>query len=140
MQTLPPQNVSNSAKPQHKGFRRPILDILTDLSKPVPARFISTRRQGGTEIKYISWVNICKLLEYFCPGYEWEIDIHYGGDRIYVVGKLTIWAEEGAFSRSATGNELSSLDKFGDPSSNAEAMAIRRAACKFGLGRQLWQK
>ncbi|WP_228016134.1 hypothetical protein [Synechocystis salina] len=28
----------------------------------------------------------------------------------------------------------------GDPSSNAEAMALRRCCAKFGLGRDLWRK
>lgn len=123
-----------------KEFRRPIVEILADFSQPVPSRFISTRRQGGSQISYISWVNITKLIEYYAPGYDWGISITYTGDRVYCIGKLTIRAAEGDFTREATGNEMSDLDKFGDPSSNAEAMALRRAAAKFGLGRHLWEK
>ena len=123
-----------------KEFRRPIAEILSDLSQSIPSRFISTRRQGGAQIQYISWVNITKLLEYYAPGYDWNISITYTGDRIYCIGKLTIKAAEGDFVREATGNEMADTDKFGDPSSNAEAMALRRAAAKFGLGRQLWEK
>lgn len=125
---------------QTKEFRRPITEILADFSQPVPSRFISTRRQGGSQIQYISWVNISKLIEYYAPGYDWRISITYTGDRIYCVGTLTIRAAEGDFTREATGNEMADLEKFGDPSSNAEAMALRRAAAKFGLGRQLWEK
>lgn len=123
-----------------KEFRRPINDILEDFSRPIPQRFISTRMQSGARIQYISWVNVTKLLEFFAPGFDWKIEIHYGGDRLYVVGTLVIRAAEGDFTRQATGNESSDLDKFGDPSSNAEAMALRRAAAKFGLGRHLWEK
>jgi hypothetical protein len=32
------------------------------------------------------------------------------------------------------------LRGYGDPSSNAEAMALKRAAAKFGLGLYLYQK
>ena len=34
------QTTTNGSKPQHKEFRRPILEILDDLKKPVDKRFI----------------------------------------------------------------------------------------------------
>jgi hypothetical protein len=37
---LPVSVSPNKQKPQHKGFRRPILEILEDLKKPVEKRFI----------------------------------------------------------------------------------------------------
>lgn len=47
---------------------------------------------------------------------------------------------DGSFSREATGCELLDCGSYGDPVSNAEAMAFRRAAAKFGLGRSLYDK
>ena len=37
-------------KPQHKGFRRPILEILEDLKKPVEKRFIKFKMIKGKRI------------------------------------------------------------------------------------------
>ncbi|WLT40311.1 hypothetical protein NON20_24525 (plasmid) [Synechocystis sp. B12] len=37
-------------------------------------------------------------------------------------------------TRQATGTEDIDCNSYGDPSSNAEAMALRRCCAKFGLG------
>ena len=132
-----------------KGFRRPILDIFKDFHKPIPPRFIKKKpvfaRKNGQlvktgEVDYVPWYTLCRLLEYFTPGYSWEVQTRYLGDRTVVEGKLTIRAAEGDFTREATGQEESDFDGFGDPTSNAEAMALRRCCAKFGLGLALWEK
>lgn len=81
-----------------------------------------------------------RLLEYYAPGYDWEVRVQYLGERTVVEGKLTIKAAEGEFIREATGQEDSEVDGYGDPVSNAEASALRRACAKFGLGLHLWDK
>ena len=98
--------------PLSKKFRRSISDILTDFSKPIPPRLISQKpvfsRQKGKLTKtggvdYVSWSNYIKLLDYFAPGFDWEIRTHYLHNQIVVVeGRLTIKAEEGDFIREAT--------------------------------------
>jgi hypothetical protein len=129
-------------------FRRPILEILSDFSKPIPSRFIKkkpvfSRRNGQLvktgEVDYVSWSTYIKLLEYYAPGYDWEIRVQYLGDRTVVEGRLTIRAIEGDFVREATGQEESDVDGYGDPCSNAEASALRRCCAKFGLGLHLWE-
>jgi hypothetical protein len=62
------------------------------------------------------------------------------GDRTVIEGSLTIHGSDGSLTREATGNEGSDVDGYGDPSSNAEAMALRRCCAKFGLGLSLWEK
>jgi hypothetical protein len=47
-------------------------------------------------------------------------------------------ASRGIISREATEDE--ELRGYGDPPSNAEAMALKRAAAKFGLGLYLYSK
>jgi hypothetical protein len=42
--------------------------------------------------------------------------------------------------REATGIEDEETSSFGDTSSNAESMVLRRAAAKFGLGLYLYDK
>lgn len=71
-------------------------------------------------------------------------------DRLFLTGRLTIPTAEGNIYREATGTEeLKRTDKetgdslelaYSDPSSNAESMALRRAAAKFGLGLYLYDK
>lgn len=121
-----------------KPFRRPLLEITEDLSKPIPSRFIKTRSIKGKSLKYVSWHQLNKLMDYFTPGWEWRITTSFDGTKVCVVGALTIKAEEGDFTRSATGNENSDVDAYGDPYSNAEAQAFRRACAKWGLGLHLW--
>ena len=62
----------------------------------------------------------------------------FDGTKVCVIGALTIKAKEGDFTRSATGNENSDLDSYGDPYSNAEAQAFRRSCARWGLGLHLW--
>jgi hypothetical protein len=71
-----------------------------------------------------------------------------------VVYELTIPTVDGPVTRSATGTELLKEEVFdketkekvirelayGDPSSNAESQAFRRAAARFGLGLYLYEK
>jgi hypothetical protein len=135
-----PTTQSNGTKPQHKAFRRPILEILEDLKKPVDKRFIKTKVLKGNQIHYISWYTLTRLLDYHAPGWDWKITTSFDGSRVCVMGELTVKAFEGDFTRSATGNEFSEVEHFGDTYSNAEAMAFRRACARFGLGLALWEK
>ena len=125
----------------YKGFRRPITDVLADLAKPIPPRYLATRKQGGTILTYLPWHTCCKLLDRCAPGWDYSIsNVHTTSDRIFITVRLTIRAEEGDISRDATGTELLNCGSYGDPSSNAEGMATRRAAAKFGLARYLYEK
>ena len=139
----------------YKEFRRPITEILADLSKPIPAKYLATRKQGGTQLTYLPWHTCCKLLDRCCPGWDYSItQIHTTSDRIFITARLTIRAAEGDISREATGTEVLKEEHFdkvsgttkirelayGDCSSNAESMAIRRCASKFGLARYFYEK
>ncbi|WP_088892004.1 hypothetical protein [Leptolyngbya ohadii] len=150
-QAITPSKVT-PIKPQteqslHKTYKRPILDILADLAKPIPRRFIGQlekkdRRTGKVAyLDYVPWYHVAKLLDFYAPGWEGEIThIQVMGDRIVLTYALTIHAQEGDFVRTATGQELLDCGSYGDPSSNAESMAFRRAAAKFGLGLDLYDK
>jgi hypothetical protein len=126
-------------------FRRPIAEILEDFSKPIPARLIKkkptyAKGQKTGDVGYVPWFTLIKLLEFYAPGFDWQVRSHFMGDRTVVEGKLTLKAAEGDFIREATGQEDSDCDGYGDPTSNAEAMALRRCCAKFGLGLHLWEK
>jgi hypothetical protein len=140
MEVTTQRPTTHTEESKNKGFRRPIQDILTDFKQPIPKRFIKSKPIKGEKIAFVPWYNYIKLLEYFTPGFHWEVRSHYHGDRTVVEGKLTILAHEGDFIREATGTEENDIDSWGDPSSNAEAMALRRCCAKFGLGLHLWEK
>lgn len=122
-------------------YERPIADIIADLSKPVKQRHISTRPQGGNQIEYISWHHAEQYLDYYASGWSKSIDqIQLIGDKVVMVIRLMIPAADGVVSREATGYEDLKAGGYGDPFSNAESMALRRAAANFGLGRYLYDK
>lgn len=126
-------------------FRRPIAEILEDFTKPIPDRLIKKKPtyikgREGKAVNYVPWFTLIKLLELYAPGFDWEIRAQHFGDRTIVEGRLTLKADEGDFIREATGQEDSDCNGYGDPTSNAEAMALRRCCAKFGLGLHLWEK
>jgi hypothetical protein len=140
--------------------------IQAALSRPLPRSMVSTRKQGGHTIAYIPWHTANKILDKYAPGWTWEIrSVHLSKERLFLVGRLSIPTQEGNVYREATGTELLKDTKvikdqdgnafrdeyyrpltsevelaYGDPSSNAESMAFRRAAAKFGLGLYLYSK
>lgn len=116
-------------------------EIITALSRPLPDSLIEKRKQGGATLSYITWHTAAKILDKYAPGYTWEVRTLYtDASRLYLVGRLTVHAADGLYFREATGTEEIKTASFGDPSSNAESMAFRRAAAKFGLGLYLYDK
>jgi hypothetical protein len=123
-------------------FRRPIEEILSELRKPIPPELLKTKptytkgRKAG-DVLYVPWYVLIQLLDDIAPGFDWEVRSKAVGQQVVIEGSLTIKAAEGDFIREATGQEESEVEGFGDPTSNAEAMALRRCCAKFGLGLHL---
>jgi hypothetical protein len=140
MQALKPIDQQPKVEPSPAPLRS-ITDIIADLSKPIPERHIKTRTQGGKQISYISWDTAVRYLDHFAPGWSFEVrNVIATPERCVVVARISIPCLEGIIHREATGTEDEELRGYGDPSSNAEAMALKRAAAKFGLGLYLYQK
>jgi hypothetical protein len=128
-------------------------DITQILSRPLPPKILETKKLGGAKITFISWKYLPIILDKYCRGWCWEIrNIVTTDDRLFLVGRLTIPTADGIIFREATGTEMLKEYKtdrvtgeviereiaYGDPSSNAESMAFRRACSKFGLGLYLY--
>jgi hypothetical protein len=119
---------------------RSITDIIADLSKPLPDRFLKHKKMGGSDITFITWYTAVRFLDLYAPGWSTTEPkvTEVGGTLIVAIG-ISIPCEEGLVTRYATGQEEADVKGYGDSSSNAEAMALKRAAAKFGLGLYLYE-
>ena len=125
----------------HEKGLRSIRDIIKDLSKPVAKRHLRTRKQGGKEIQYISWHDAIKYLDHYAPGWNYEVrNIQNIAGKLILTVRLSVPCIEGIVYREATGQEDEDLETYGNSSSNAESMALRRACAKFGLGLYLYDQ
>lgn len=134
--------MSDTAKPKiYTVGKRTIQEIIADLSKPLPARHLKTKTLKNTQITFIEWHTAVKLLDFYAPGWCYEVrNIYQVGTQLVCVARITINASDGFFHREATGIEEEDKGGYGDAASNAEAMALKRAAAKFGLGLYLYKK
>ena len=124
-----------------KQRERSLSEIEEILSRPLPPKLLKSKKIGGKEITYLSWYDAAKILSKYCPNWTWEITkFESSTDRVFLIGRLTIPTSEGNVYREASGTERLDCSNYGDPSSNAESMAFRRACAKFGLGLSLYQK
>jgi hypothetical protein len=125
-----------------------IAEIMERLSKPIPRELIQkkptfSKGKKSGEVDSISWIDTCQLLDQRSGkgSWSWQIDeVKEIGQRLVLTGTLTIYGDDRTISMSASGSESLNVTGYGDPSSNAEAMCFKRAACRFGLGRNdLWK-
>jgi hypothetical protein len=122
-------------------LQRSIEEIIKDLSKPIPARLLRIKTVGGQKIKFLPWHTAVKFLDLYAPGWSYEIRHLAGiGGKLVIVSRISIPCLEGVVYREATGQEDEDVDRYGDPSSNAESKSLRRAAAKFGLGLSLYDR
>jgi len=134
-----------------KAGKRALQAILADLSDPIQDRHLQDKRKGGQTLTFCPWYLTKKYLDHHTNGF-WSKSVEgmmTEGNRIFVRVCVTIHAAEGEFTRCATGTEqLMKYDEkkdewkevpYGDPSSNAESMAFRRACANFGLGAHLYE-
>lgn len=143
------QKTAVSLQPPSKIGEWSLSQIQAALSRPLPPKLLSRKTIKGKQITFIHWYIANNILDKYAPGWRWQIVSTYlSSDRLFLVGRLTIPTSEGRIYREATGTEeLKRLNgdgeavelAYGDPLSNAESMAFRRAAAKFGLGLYLYK-
>jgi hypothetical protein len=126
---------------ERPAYGRPIQEIVADLSKPLAERHVKQRKQGGANLSYIEWHTAVKYLDHQAPGWSYYVkSVAMAGNLVTVVVGISIPCAEGSVTREATGCEEVDAKGYGDAVSNSEAMALKRAASKFGLGLYLYQK
>lgn len=141
MDQQPQSGLTIVSEPALKPYGRPLAEILADLARPLPSRFLSQRRQGGNTIPYLSWYNANKLMDYFCGG-GWEgsvTSLSCTQTEVFVVYRVIIHSAEGAFGREATGSERLDNNSWGEAIAKAESQAFRRACARWGLALYLYE-
>jgi hypothetical protein len=119
---------------------RSFKDVLARLSEPLPESVIKQRvgwRDASGEehvVDYIEWYTAADILDRVCPEWSHEVrDIKVIGDLVAVTAAITIKG----VTRCGVGVG-SALDERGIK--RAEHDALKRAAVKFGLARELYRK
>ena len=121
---------------------RSIEEIIRDLSRPVHPQRLKQRTQGGRTLDYIPWYQAVRYLDRYAPGWRYEIrSINQVGDNLVMVTRIVIPCAEGEVWREASALErIEDPKRYGDAATNAESAALRRAAAKFGLCLNLYDK
>ncbi|MBI1760681.1 MAG: DUF1071 domain-containing protein [Acidobacteria bacterium] len=140
-----PKGKSKPGPPKGQRPLRSINDIISDLSKPIKARHLRQKVRAGQRLDFIPWYHAIKYLDLYAPGWSYEVRhaLWNNEGRLVLTVRLSFPCLEGVVYRDATGTEEEPEEgerMYGDPSSNAESMALRRAAAKFGLGLYLYNK
>src|SRR5262249_540349 len=132
--TEPTNEAKNADSSTHFPGPRSIRDIIADLGKPLAAKHLKTRKQRAAELPYLEWNPAVKYLDYYAPGWSYRVvSVSLVGNLVTVIASISIPCAEGAVTREASGCEEADAKGYGDSVSNAEAMALKRAASKFGL-------
>jgi len=113
-------------------------ELRDTLNQPTDPSLIRRRRQGMVDIDYLEWFTVNRILDTHCPGWSGEAVVTTVGDTVIVTYTIRIPTAEGVVSRSATGSEK--LGSGFDPVASAEQQAFKRAAARFGIGLDLYDK
>ena len=137
-----PENATRGDSAQINAPLRSIRDIIADLKKPVNPQRLKKRKASNKSdemLTYLPWHQCVKYLDHYANGWTYEVrSITTVGNAVALTVRLTIPCIEGLIYREATGYEPLDVKGYGDPTSNAESMALRRAAAKFGLALYLY--
>jgi Rad52/22 family double-strand break repair protein len=120
---------------------RSITQIIADLSKPVAARHLKQRQQGGSTLTYIPWFQAVRYLDLYAAGWSYSIvSTQQIGESLVMTVRISIPCVEGVVYREASALEPIKGTGYGDAATNCESAALRRAAAKFGLCLSLYDK
>ncbi len=117
------------------------LEIQKRLAEAIPFELVFEKERGGKSFPYMNITDCTDLLDERAG--VWECSVISEGERgneYMIVVEISILAAEGWIKRQDVGISTLNHSGYGDTSSNAYAMAFKRAASKHGLGRELWRK
>lgn len=107
----------------------------------IPSRFLKSKKQGGTNITFVPHYHATRIFDHITNGH-WSYEIvtvDIIGTLVRTQVRVTIHAREGEYSFDGQGIEEVDKRGYGDPASNSESMALRRALMRaIGLGYHLY--
>jgi|GEM_PF-6903114 len=112
---------------------RSLRDILEELEKPIPRRFLKTNEHEGTQ--YFSVNTFKRFLKQRAPFYSCTSSTSISGNLVVVDVTITIRASDGVVTRSANGFSEHKQKMYGDCASNAFAQGFKTCCKMLGLGR-----
>lgn len=107
--------------------------LVDALRAPVPESEIKTRVQGGRTLRYTTDKFVFDRLDETVGPQGWQ------DDYVVVGTSVTCHLKVLGVMKSAVSDTNSSA-QFGGPFMNGQARALKRAAMKFGIARELWDK
>ena len=115
--------------------------IITELSAPFPEHLLQHRSQGGTMLTSIAWHTAADRLDEVYPYWSQNVEkVEIIGTNVVATVSVTLQFTDAQVTRTNSGIESVNTDSWGDPVSNAIAMAFKRAAAMFGVARYLYHK
>jgi len=124
--------------------------ILNELRVPIAEKYLKSKKRKNATLRFCPWYRVNKILDDVTGGrWHYEIvDKTITTNIVSVTVRITIVIGGTTIYREGTGIEPLDIEAFcdptsysyGDPQSNAESMAFRRAAARFGLGLHLYEK
>lgn len=133
-------------------------EVRAALSAPVPSSELKSKTQGGTKIVFTSDKFVMRRLDEVVGTEGWQDDytsttyakpftkVDKRGNVTTYGGSMTCHLKVLGVMKSAScdieylNNEDGGSSVYGSPATNAQAKAFKRAAMKFGIGKELWDK
>lgn len=107
--------------------------LVDALRAPVPESEIKTRVQGGRTLRYTTDKFVFDRLDETVGPQGWQ------DDYVVVGTSVTCHLKVLGVMKSAV-SDTNEKAQFGGPFMNGQARALKRAAMKFGIARELWDK
>ena len=122
--------------PRYRPGERTLAEIISDLSREIPARFLGAKQKGNQKITIYSWMVVQRFLDHYAPGWSGRATPVLSTERVACSYELCIpTADAGVVCRAATGDDQEDDDEgWGSPMTRAEGQAFKRAAARFGFG------
>lgn len=82
-------------------------DIIADLFKPIKARHLWQKIDGGLRVDFIPWYHAIKYLDLYAPGWSYEVrnTVWNTEGRLILTVRLSLPCREGVVFREATRTE-----------------------------------
>jgi hypothetical protein len=127
-------------EPKGNVYSLPFANVLRTLRQPIDPKLVKTRegwtdRQGNTHlVEYIEWHTVADILDRVAPNWSHSVrNIVQIGDMVAVTAAITIDGVTREGVGTGTAESETGIKK-------AEHDALKRAAIKFGIARDLYQR